>query len=67
MSVFYDSVSVKGIIGIILFIAAFVLLNEATRRSLKISIFAFGVLPVLLALGVYLDVLGSPTGNTWFG
>jgi len=67
MSIFYESISARGLIGIILFIAAFVLFNEVTRRSLKISIFAFAVLPILLALGVYLNLLGSPTGNTWFG
>lgn len=41
--------------------------NEITRRSKKISILVFCVLPVILGIGVVMGILGSPTGKTWFG
>ncbi|NLI90467.1 MAG: hypothetical protein GX366_08725 [Epulopiscium sp.] len=66
MGLFYEGFTFGNIVALILFIALWVVLNEVTRRSKKISIFAYCVLPVLLAALVFVDVLGSPTGKTWF-
>ncbi|WP_353892869.1 DUF5692 family protein [Proteinivorax hydrogeniformans] len=64
---FYEGLTFESVMGLILLISAVVFVNEITRRSIKVSIIVFCVLPVLLAIGVYMDILGSPSGQTWFG
>lgn len=67
MGLFYQPFTVQQFIGFIILLIAIVSINEMTRRSLKVSIFVFCILPVLLALGVYFGLLGSPSGKAWFG
>lgn len=67
MGLFYQPFTVQQFIGFIVLLIAIISMNEMTRRSLKVSIFVFCILPVLLALGVYFGLLGSPSGKTWFG
>lgn len=64
---FYEGLTLVNLFGLILLIAALLFVNEVTRRSKKISILVFCVLPVVLAIGVLIGVLGSPSGKTWFG
>ena len=66
MGFLFQPFTLTSILGFILFFAAIVFVNEVTRRSLKVSIAVFVVLPIVLAIGVYLGFLGSPTGKTWF-
>lgn len=67
MGYLFERGDLGSFLGIIVFIAVFVLINEISRKSLKISILAYAVLPVLLLVLVTNGVLGSPTGKTWFG
>lgn len=64
---FYEGLTVESVMGLILLIAAILLVNEFTRRSKKVSILVFCVLPVVLAMGIFMGILGSPSGKTWFG
>lgn len=67
MGYFYEGISLGSFGAFVLFVVALLAINEATRKSIKISIFTFCILPVVLAFGVFMGPLGSPTGNTWFG
>jgi uncharacterized protein with PQ loop repeat len=67
MGLFFSNLTLGSLVAFVLFVGAWLFINEATRRSKAISIAVFCVLPVVLALLVYNGVLGSPTGKTWFG
>lgn len=67
MGLFFNNVTIGSLLTIIAFIAVWVIINEASRRSKAISIGVYCVLPIVLAALVYAGVLGSPTGKTWFG
>ena len=67
MGFLYHLFTAQQLIGFIALLLVIIVLNELTRRSLKLSIFVYCVLPVLLALGVYFGLLGSPSGKAWFG
>ena len=67
MGILFTGITVKSFFVFIIFVVACLVLNEATRKSKALSIFMFGILPVGLAVLVLTDVIGSPTGNTWFG
>lgn len=66
MGFLFQPFTLTNTLGFILFFAAIVAINEVTRRSLKVSIAVYVILPIILALGVYFGFLGSPTGKTWF-
>lgn len=66
MGFLFQPFTLTNIIGFALFFAAIVCINEVARRSLRVSIAVFVILPIVLAIGIYLNVLGSPTGKTWF-
>jgi len=51
----------------VVLVVALLGLNELSRLSWKMSILAYVVLPITLAILVLVGVLGSPTGKTWFG
>lgn len=67
MGFLYEGFNIETILALVLFIVAFLLLNEFSRRSKTVSVLMFVLLPVLLALGIFYGPLGSPTGKTWFG
>ncbi|MCC5910082.1 MAG: hypothetical protein JJT76_06560 [Clostridiaceae bacterium] len=67
MGFLYEGLTLESFIALILFIGVLLFVNEITRRSKKISILVFCVLPVILGIGVVMGILGSPTGKTWFG
>lgn len=67
MGVFYESFTLGSLVTFIVFIGVFVALNEVTRKSKVLSIAAYCVLPVVLGVLIFTNVLGSPTGKTWFG
>jgi len=67
MGFLFEPLTLINLLGFIVFFAVIVFINELTRRSLKLSILVFVILPMLLAIGIYLGFLGSPTGKTWFG
>ena len=66
MGLFYENLTVGTIVALILFISAWVVINEVTRKSKVLSILAYCVLPVVLGGLIFTNVLGSPTGKTWF-
>lgn len=66
MGFLFEPLTLINLLGFIVFFAVIVFINELTRRSLKLSILVFVILPMLLAIGIYLGFLGSPTGKTWF-
>lgn len=67
MGFLYEGLNVQSFLALVAFIAAFLFLNEISRRSIKVSMLMYVLLPVLLALGIFFGPLGSPTGKTWFG
>ncbi|PKM95052.1 MAG: hypothetical protein CVU84_06940 [Firmicutes bacterium HGW-Firmicutes-1] len=67
MGLLFQGFTFGSLIVLVLFVAVLVGVNEATRRSKVLSIVGYCALPVALGVFVFLDVLGSPTGNTWFG
>ncbi|WP_105614787.1 DUF5692 family protein [Vallitalea okinawensis] len=62
-----EGLTVGSVVIFILFVAVLLGVNEVTRRSKVLSIAVYCVLPVVLAVLVFIGVLGSPTGRTWFG
>ncbi len=66
MGLFYENYSLGSIIALILFVAVWIVINEVTRKSKMLSILAYCILPVVLAILVFTNVLSSPTGKTWF-
>lgn len=66
MGIFFENYTLGGILAIVLLMAVLLLINEVTRKSKTLSILAYGVLPILLAVLIFGDILGSPTGKTWF-
>ncbi len=67
MGLFFDNITIGSFITLTAFIAVWLVINEASRRSKAVSIGVFCVLPVILAILVSMGILGSPTGRTWFG
>lgn len=67
MGFLFEGFSGASLLAFALLMGGLLFLNEVTRRSKVVSILVFGVLPVVLALGVFFGPLGSPTGKTWFG
>lgn len=67
MGFLFEGITVSSFIGFILLMGGLLFLNEIARRSKVMSLLVFCVLPVALAIGVLMGVLGSPTGKTWFG
>lgn len=67
MGVLFTGLTLRSFIAFILFVAVLLGVNEATRRSKILSILVYCILPVILAILVFMGVLGSPTGKTWFG
>ncbi|MBM7562790.1 DUF5692 family protein [Fusibacter tunisiensis] len=67
MGLLFEKGDLTSLIGILVFIATFVIINEVSRKSLKLSILAYGVLPLAAFVLIMTGVLGSPTGKTWFG
>lgn len=67
MGFLYEGLNVQSFLALVVFIAAFLFLNEISRKSKTVSVLMFVLLPVLLAIGIFYGPLGSPTGKTWFG
>lgn len=67
MGLFFNGITLGSLLTLILFIGTWVLINELARKSKAVSIAAFCVLPVVLAVLVSMGILGSPTGKSWFG
>lgn len=67
MGLFFQNATVANLLCLLLFIGISVFINEISRRSLKVSILVFCIVPVLLLTLVFIGVFGSPVGKTWFG
>lgn len=67
MGFLFEGLTFSSVLAVVLLMGGFILLNELARRYKPVSILVFCVLPVVLAICVYLGLLGSPTGRTWFG
>jgi hypothetical protein len=67
MGLLFNGVTVSNFFALLIFIAALIVVNELTRRSLKTSILLYCILPIVLLILVLAGVMGSPTGKTWFG
>ncbi len=66
MGLLFEGMTMTSLIGLILFVVVMMGVNEVTRKSKLLSIAVYCVLPIALASLVYVGVLGSPTGKTWF-
>ncbi len=67
MGFLYQPLTMEQLLGFVVLLAVVIALNELTRRYLKISLFVYIIIPILLAVGVYFGLLGSPSGKAWFG
>ena len=67
MGILYEGMNLSNIVALLILMGVFLFINEITRRSLKVSILFYCVVPVLLAVLVLMGVMGSPSGKTWFG
>lgn len=67
MGLLFDGITLSSFVVFVLFVVVLMGINEASRRSKWLSIAAYCVLPVVLAVLVFVGVMGSPTGKTWFG
>lgn len=67
MGFLFEGITMSSFLAWALLMGGLILINELSRRYKQISILVFCILPVILAVCVYLGVLGSPTGKTWFG
>ncbi len=67
MGFLYEGLELTSFIALVVFVGVLLFINEITRRSKTVSIIAFCILPIVLALMVFYGPLGSPTGKTWFG
>lgn len=67
MGIFFENYTLTGILAVILLMAVLLFINEVTRKYKILSIIFYCVLPVALGILIFTDVLGSPTGRTWFG
>lgn len=67
MGFFFNNLTLGSLLAFVIFVGVWLLINEITRKSKLASILVFCLLPVLLAILVYMGILGSPTGKSWFG
>lgn len=67
MGILFQGYTIQSIIAVVALMGFLILLNEVSRRSKFFSIAIYMVLPVVLAVGVLVGLVGSPTGKTWFG
>jgi hypothetical protein len=67
MGLLFSGMTIGTTVTLVLFIGAWLLINEIARRSKLMSIVVFCVLPIVLAVLVAAGLMGSPTGKTWFG
>ena len=67
MGLFYESFTIGSLFAVILLTGVWLVINELTRKSKNASIAVYCILPIVLAILVAMNVLGSPTGKTWFG
>ncbi|MGL6107756.1 DUF5692 family protein [Romboutsia sp.] len=67
MGLFYEGYTISGIFTLILFMGVLIAINEVTRRSKILSIVVYCGLPLFLGILIFTNILGSPTGKTWFG
>lgn len=66
MGFLFEGLTLGSLLALAGLMSALLAINEAARRNKAFGIAVFCLLPALLALGVYLGILGSPTGKTWF-
>lgn len=67
MGILYEGMNASNILALVILMGVLLFINEITRRSLKVSILFYCVVPVALAALVLFGVMGSPSGKTWFG
>jgi len=66
MGFLFEGLTFSSLMAVVVLILVLLGLNELTRRNKLFGIAVFTLLPLLLAIGVYLGYLGSPSGKTWF-
>lgn len=68
MGFFFEGYNIVTVLTFAILIAVVILGNEITRRSKSLSILAYMIIPVIIfILCVPLQILGTPSGQTWFG
>ncbi|MGL5540971.1 MAG: DUF5692 family protein [Erysipelotrichaceae bacterium] len=66
MGLLFEGVTLASALTLLVFVGVWIFLNEITRRSKVVSLLAYVVLPIVLAVLIFTNVLYSPTGYTWF-
>lgn len=68
MGYFFEGYNLLTIGSFLALLILLIICNELTRRSKTLSIFAYILLPIIVfTLCVPLKLMGSPSGQTWFG
>ena len=67
MGLFFQDYSVARILTFIVLVACLVLFNEITRKSKAASLVAYGIIPVILVIGILMGWINTPSSKTWFG
>lgn len=66
MGFFYDSISISALITFIAFIIVYVGYNWLANRSLKWGIFSFVILPIIMAVTIWINTVPGSQVDTWF-
>lgn len=67
MNFFFTGINLNTTIWFIVLVAGLVLINEATRRSKKISMLFYIAIPIVLIILIATKTVQSPSSRTWFG
>lgn len=67
MGFYFTGINISTIFWFIILVAALILINEATRRSQKISMLFYIVVPIILIVLIATKTVQSPSSRTWFG
>ena len=67
MGFFFQNYSFATIVTFIVLVAGLMLFNEITRRSKIASLIAYGIIPVILVIGILSGFVDTPSSRTWFG
>lgn len=67
MGFLYEGASLASVFGLLLFVGAWVALNELSRSSKGAAMAVFCGLPVVFVILAATGITGSPSGATWFG
>ncbi len=67
MGFFFQNYTIASVLIFIVLVAGLILFNEITRRNLVAAIVAYGIIPIILVIGIMAGWIQTPSSKTWFG